>query len=85
MRFSVSRAAARALLLAATVATCIAQAQAQDSAAYADAVRLLEQSTFGPNDALVAHVMQVGTQVFLNEQYAAPASKYPALKYVPAG
>jgi hypothetical protein len=48
-------------------------------------VRLLEQSTFGPNDALVAHVMQVGTQAFLNEQYAAPASKYPSLKYVPAG
>ena len=75
---------ARALLFAAAFGTT-AVAQAQDAAAYADAVRLLEQSTFGPNDALVAHVLQVGTQAFLNEQYAAPASTYPALKYVPAG
>jgi uncharacterized protein (DUF1800 family) len=87
MRSLVSVVAARALLLAAALASCVAAAQAQDSAAnaYADAVRLLEQSTFGPDDALVAHVMQVGTQAFLNEQYAAPASTYPALKYVPAG
>ena len=52
---------------------------------YANAVRLLEQSTFGPTPTLIAHVMQVGTEAFLNEQYAAPASQYPALKYVPAG
>lgn len=51
----------------------------------ADAVRLLEQSTFGPNDALVAHALAVGTQAFLDEQFAAPASTYPALPYVPAG
>ncbi len=51
----------------------------------ADAVRLLEQSTFGPNDTLVAHVQSVGVQAFLDEQFAAPASRYPALKYVPAG
>jgi uncharacterized protein (DUF1800 family) len=50
-----------------------------------DAIRLLEQSTFGPNDMLLAHVQGVGTQAFLNEQFAAPASQYPALKYVPAG
>jgi uncharacterized protein (DUF1800 family) len=51
----------------------------------ADAVRLLEQATFGPNDALAAHVLTVGSQVFLDEQFAAPASVYPALPYVPAG
>jgi len=51
----------------------------------ADAVRLLEQSTFGPNDTLLAHVQSIGTQAFLNEQFAAPASQYPAFKYVPAG
>jgi uncharacterized protein (DUF1800 family) len=62
-----------------------AHAQSAPALAYADAVRLLEQSTFGPNDALVAHVMQVGTQAFLNEQYAASPSTYPVLKYVPAG
>jgi uncharacterized protein (DUF1800 family) len=51
----------------------------------ADTVRLLEQSTFGPDDTLVAHVQSIGTQAFLNEQFAAPASQYPAFKYVPAG
>jgi uncharacterized protein (DUF1800 family) len=51
----------------------------------ADAIRLLEQSTFGPNDTLLAHVQGIGTQAFLNEQFAASASQYPAFKYVPAG
>ena len=51
----------------------------------ADAIRLLEQSTFGPNDTLLAHVQSIGTQAFLNEQFAAPPSQYPAFKYVPAG
>jgi hypothetical protein len=51
----------------------------------ADAARLLEQSTFGPTDASVAHVQAVGVQNFLAEQFAAPASQYPAIKYVPAG
>ena len=51
----------------------------------ADAVRLLEQATFGPTDALVAHVITVGAQGFLAEQFSAPGSRYPALKYVPAG
>ena len=51
----------------------------------ADAVRLLEQATFGPNDDLVAHVLAVGSRAFLDEQFAAPASAYPALPYVPAG
>jgi uncharacterized protein (DUF1800 family) len=50
-----------------------------------DAVRLLEQSTFGPNDALLAHLQSIGTQAFLNEQFAAPVSQFPTLEYVPAG
>ncbi|HTS23635.1 MAG TPA: DUF1800 family protein [Casimicrobiaceae bacterium] len=51
----------------------------------ADATRLLEQATFGPTDAMVAHVMAVGVQGFLGEQFVAPASRYPAFPYVPAG
>jgi len=51
----------------------------------ADAVRLLEQSTFGPNDASLAHLQNIGMQAFLNEQFSAPASQFPALEYVPAG
>jgi uncharacterized protein (DUF1800 family) len=76
---------AAAIGIAATL-TRPAVAQAQSPAqSYADAARLLEQSTFGPTPTLIDHVMQVGTQAFLDEQYAAPASQYPVLKYVPAG
>ncbi len=42
------------------------------------AARFLEQSTWGPTPQLIAHVQQVGFQNFLNEQFAAPASTYPA-------
>ncbi len=42
------------------------------------AARFLEQSTFGPTPASIQHVQQVGLQAFLNEQFAAPASTYPA-------
>jgi uncharacterized protein (DUF1800 family) len=49
----------------------------------ADATRLLEQSTFGPTDALVAHVQAVGVQGWLNEQFAAQESQYPAFPYAP--
>jgi hypothetical protein len=51
----------------------------------AEANRLLEQSTFGANDVLLTHVQSIGTQAFLNEQFAAAAGQYPAIKYVPAG
>ncbi len=50
-----------------------------------DAVRLLEQSTFGPTDALVAHAIAVGPQAFVAEQFAASGSFYTSKKYVPAG
>lgn len=49
----------------------------------ADATRLLEQSTFGQTDTLVAHVQAVGVQGWLAEQFAAPPSRYPAFAYVP--
>jgi Protein of unknown function (DUF1800) len=76
----------RAVLIACALTMCAqGHAQAPAAAAYADAVRLVEQSTFGPTDALIGHVLQVGTQAFLDEQYAVPASQYPILKYVPAG
>jgi uncharacterized protein (DUF1800 family) len=46
----------------------------------ADIVRFLEQSTWGPNDALINHfVNDLGGDpvAFLNEQYNAPVSSYP--------
>ena len=74
------RMAPAAALQGAVMCSTLSTAQVQ-----ADAVRLLEQSTFGPNDSLIAHVVAVGTQAFLNEQFAAPASAYPTIKYVPFG
>ena len=44
----------------------------------AAAARLLEQSTFGVNPQSLSHVQAVGMQGFLNEQFAAPASTFPA-------
>ena len=42
------------------------------------AVRFLEQSTFGPTPSLVSHVAQGGFDQFLEIQFSAPVSKYPA-------
>jgi uncharacterized protein (DUF1800 family) len=42
-----------------------------------DAFRFLRQSTFGPNQALVDHVVQVGKSPFLDEQFALPPTAYP--------
>jgi len=42
------------------------------------AVRFLEQSTFGPTPELVAQVQQTGFDPFLQAQFAAPVSAYPA-------
>ena len=70
-------------LLAALLSFAVAAAAAPPTLDRADATRLLEQSTFGPTDALVAHVLAVGVQGWLAEQFAAPASRYPAFPYVP--
>jgi uncharacterized protein (DUF1800 family) len=49
----------------------------------ADAVRFLEQSTWGPTPELVAHLQSVGYEQFLDEQFNAPASGYPTLPLYP--
>ena len=41
--------------------------------------RFLEQATFGPTPTLMAHVGQVGLSAFLQEQFAAAESPWPAL------
>jgi uncharacterized protein (DUF1800 family) len=51
----------------------------------ADAIRFLEQATWGPTAADLAHIKQVGFMTYLNEQFAAPVtngqkgSNYPDL------
>ena len=51
----------------------------------ADVMRLLDQATFGPTDAVVAHVLDVGIPAYLTEQFNATVTQYPAIKYVPNG
>jgi uncharacterized protein (DUF1800 family) len=52
-----------------------------------DAVRFLEQSTFGPTEALVASMQDAGFSGFVDGQFAAPASSlgnYPAVLQPPS-
>ena len=55
----------------------------------ADAVRFLEQATWGPTAADLAHVKAVGFRAYLNEQFSAPVtnaadqSNYPDLPFAP--
>ena len=46
--------------------------------------RLLDQSTFGPTEPLVAHVQTVGLSNFIDEQMALPASYLPLQSQFPA-
>ena len=41
--------------------------------AEADAIRLLEQATWGPNDALIDAVNNIGVERFIDKQLATPA------------
>jgi uncharacterized protein (DUF1800 family) len=49
----------------------------------ADAVRFLEQASFGPREQDIARVQSVGFEAHLEEQFAAPASAYSGFSYVP--
>jgi Protein of unknown function (DUF1800) len=53
------------------------------AATTADTVRFLEQATFGPTPAEVTRVQAIGFRAYLNEQFAAPMSSYPALTLMP--
>ncbi len=48
----------------------------------ADAARFLEQATFGPTKADIAHVVSVGFEAWLNEQFAQAATGYPGFDFV---
>ncbi len=49
-----------------------------------DAVRLLDQSSFGPTDATIEHVKSIGAAAYINEQMAIPATQWDTLPVVPA-
>jgi uncharacterized protein (DUF1800 family) len=65
------------LCLAGAILVLVSSAVAQ-TPSHDDTVRFLEQSTFGPNPALIAHVQSIGFQAFLNEQFALGATAYAA-------
>jgi len=46
--------------------------------AEADAVRLLEQATFGPNDASIQHVMDMGAVLWVEQQLSMAPTRYTA-------
>jgi uncharacterized protein (DUF1800 family) len=49
----------------------------------AQATRLLDQSTFGPTLAAVQNVQQVGVAAYLNQQFAIPTTRMPAIPNPP--
>lgn len=49
-----------------------------------DVVRFLEQSSFGPSDASLSRVTQLGLSAYLDEQFAAVDSGYPDLPGQPS-
>ena len=52
-------------------------------AAGPDAVRFLEQATWGPTNSDLQHLRSVGMQAYLNEQFNATDSGYPTLTLYP--
>jgi uncharacterized protein (DUF1800 family) len=52
--------------------------------AEADAVRLLEQATFGPNDASITHVMDMGATLWVEQQLSMAPTRYTAFTPWPA-
>jgi uncharacterized protein (DUF1800 family) len=72
---------------AAVTPLTLAQYQAQFSdpsfASDQDRRRFLEQATWGPSDADLTHLQQVGIQAYLNEQFNAAPSGYPNMTLYP--
>jgi uncharacterized protein (DUF1800 family) len=58
-------------------AAAASRSKAASAAKYAGAARFLEQATFGPTAADIAHVEKVGFNKWFNEQKSAPISQFP--------
>ena len=48
-----------------------------------DAVRFLEQSSFGATDATIARALELGIPAYLEEQLSLQVSDYAGFSYVP--
>jgi uncharacterized protein (DUF1800 family) len=78
-----------------TLAQFQAQVGAPAAAAGPDGIRFLEQATWGPTDADLAHLRSIGMQAYLTEQFSTPpqfvdgsanpplSSNYPAMPLYP--
>ena len=53
--------------------------------AYADAVRLLRQASFGPTEAEAQRVAAMGAAAWVDEQLAMAPTQYPAYPWMPTG
>ncbi|MDT7044129.1 DUF1800 family protein [Candidatus Nitronereus thalassa] len=62
---------------AATAATATFVPSTPGGTTNADAIRFLEQSTWGPNPTSIAHLQSIGKTAFLAEQFNATPSTYP--------
>jgi uncharacterized protein (DUF1800 family) len=52
-------------------------------ASLAQSARLLDQTTFGPTLSAIQHVQQAGMAAYLNEQFATPTTRMPAIPTPP--
>ena len=79
--------AAHGVVALAVVVLCFAASVAAKPPAIdraeADAIRLLEQATWGPTEASIAHVKAVGVERFVDEQLATPSKRYTQFDAVP--
>lgn len=74
-------------IVVAAAAIVPTNAQQDASAAidyWPDAVRILEQSTFGPTSQAIQHVQEVGSDEYWAEQLTAPMTPYPDLPPMPS-
>jgi len=54
----------------------VAVSSLKETVSYANAVRFLEQATFGPTPESIQRVMEIGREAWIEEQFAAPQSNY---------
>ena len=69
-------APATATVSASTSTTDTTSAPADQPTTQRDAVRLADQATFGPTEALIAEIRSAGAAKWIGQQFDAPASRY---------
>ncbi len=81
---AVGRSVWSLLLVWCLLANPAINAQTGTTITEADAIRLLEQATFGPNEAAIAEVKLLGADAWVETQFSAPISWLPYYKPNPS-